>query len=80
MSDLPVGQFLVSPNAEIERKWTEVAIQEKRSRIARWKQDIEDLTKGKILDLECRIAMCEKEIGFLKEKRDAVIIKEVDNG
>lgn len=81
MADIGSPQnWLVSPNSEIDRKWQNVAIQEKKSRIARYKQDIEDLTKGKILDLECRIAMLEKEVKHLEAKRDSITVEEVQNG
>jgi len=73
MADIGQGSagFLVSPTAEVEKKWIDVQIQEKISRIARWKQDIDDLQNGKILDLECRITMAEKEVLFLRGKRDS---------
>ena len=81
MADLGINKgWLVSPNAEVERKWIDVQIQEKKSRIVRWRQDIEDLTKGKILDLECRIAMAEKEIVALQNDKNAIVIEGVDNG
>ena len=71
MADLQRGQnWLVSPNAEVELKWAEVAIQEKKSRIARHKLDIEDLKKGMIVDLEAKIMMLEKEVKKLEEERD----------
>jgi hypothetical protein len=69
MSDIGINQtWLVSPNAEIEKKWKLVAIQERLSRIARYKQDIEDLVKGKIVDLEARIMMLEKEVKELERQ------------
>ena len=81
MADIGSPQhWLVSPNIEIERKWKDVAIQEKVSRIARYKQDIDDLRKGKILDLECRIAMLEKEVEHLQAKRDSITVEEVQDG
>jgi len=70
MADLPVPQnWLVSPDAAIEEKWREIQIQERLSRIVRHKQDIEDLTKGKIKELEIKISMLEKEIQHLKQKQ-----------
>jgi hypothetical protein len=70
MSDIPVdGNWLVSPDAEIERKWIDVQIQERKSRIARHKQDMEDLIKGRIVDLEARILMLEKELKELEQKK-----------
>lgn len=76
MADLQVeGNWLVTPNAEIERKWIEVQIQERKSRIARHKQDMEDLIKGKLVDLEARILMLEQELKELEAKKNAVTIK-----
>ena len=70
MSDLGVRQnWLVSPTKEIEDKWREVQIQERVSRISRYRQDIEDLKKGKILELEARILMLEMEIEKLKSEK-----------
>ena len=70
MSDIGVQQqWLVSPDSKVERMWLEVQIQEKRSRIVRYKQDIEDLTKGKIVDLQARIIMLEKEIKALEQHK-----------
>jgi len=63
MSDIPIeGNWLVSPDQEIKRKWIEVQIQERKSRIARHKLDIEDLVRGKIVDLEARVLMLDKEL------------------
>ena len=70
MADLPVPQnWLVSPDAAIEEKWREIQIQERVSRVARHKLDIEDLKKGKIKELEIKITMLEKEIKHLTEKQ-----------
>jgi hypothetical protein len=75
MGDLGVGhQWLVSPTKEIEDKWREVQIQERVSRIVRYKQDIEDLKKGKILELEAKIMMLEMEIQRLRSEKGAVLV------
>lgn len=67
MADIGIPKnWLVSPTEEIDNMWSEVAIQEKRSAIARYKQDIEDLQKGRILDLQARIKMAELEIKKLE--------------
>ena len=56
MSDLRVEEMqLVDPTNDIKRKWVEVKIQECKSRRARHQQDMEDLIKGKLVDLEARI-------------------------
>jgi len=75
VADLQVeGNWLVSPSTEIDKKWIEVQIQERKSRIARHKQDMEDLLKGKIVDLEARILMLELELKELEAKKNAVTI------
>ena len=75
MSDLPVeGNWLVAPDTDIKRKWIEVQIQERKSRIARHKQDIEDLKKGKIVDLEARILMLDKELIDLEAEHKKLIL------
>jgi hypothetical protein len=76
MGDLRVQtNFLVSPTPEIEQMWIDVRIQEKKSTIAGIKQLIEDLKKGKILDLEAKTMMHEKELELLiqsKKKGDVI--------
>jgi hypothetical protein len=70
MADTPVPQnWLVSTSHDVEEKWKEVQIQERISRINRHRQDIEDLQKGKIKELEIKITMLEKEVEFLKTKQ-----------
>jgi hypothetical protein len=70
MADLGVQQhWLVSPTKEIEDKWIEVQIQERKSRINRYHQDIEDLKKGRILELEAKIMMLELELNEIEQRR-----------
>lgn len=67
MADIGIPKnYLVSPTKEIDDMWVKVQIQEKRSQIVRWSQDIEDLQKGRILDLQARIKMAELEIQKLE--------------
>jgi hypothetical protein len=61
--------FLVSPTKEIEDMWIDVQIQEKRSRIARHHQDIEDIKKGKLTELAAIIKMLEMEVQMLVQKK-----------
>jgi hypothetical protein len=61
--------FLVSPTKEIEDMWIDVQIQEKRSRIARHHQDIEDIKKGKLTELAAIIKMLEMEVKMLIDKK-----------
>ena len=73
MADIQIeGNWLVAPNAEIDRKWIEVQIQERKSRIARHKQDMEDLMKGKLVDLEARILMLTQELKELEARKNAI--------
>ena len=75
MADIGVKQnWLVSPDADIEKKWLEVQIQERKSRIVKVKQDIEDLMKAQKVKLEAQIMMLEKEIASLKEQMKTVTI------
>ena len=62
-------QWLVSPTKEIEDKWVEVQIQERISRIARYKQDIEDYKKGRILELEAKIMLLELEFKEIRARK-----------
>ena len=79
MADLGRTQsWLVSPNLAIEIKWVEVQIQEKKSRLNAAKQTIEDLQKGKIVELEAQIMMLEKEIAFLENKKQNVTVTDVN--
>jgi hypothetical protein len=71
------GNWLVSPDTDIKRKWIEVQIQERKSRIARHHQDIEDLLKGKVLDLEARIMMLERELSDLEREKQKLTVIEV---
>ena len=69
MADLEVPKnWLVSPTKEIDEMWIKVQIQQKKSAINRFLQDIEDLQKGRILDLTARIKMLELEIKTLESK------------
>ena len=61
--------WLVSPTKEIEEKWVEVQIQERVSRIARYRQDIEDFKKGRILELEAKIMLLELELKEIRARK-----------
>lgn len=79
MADIAIPKnWLVSPTKEIDEMWIKVQIQEKKSQIARYTQDIEDLTKGRILDLQARIKMCELEVSKLQSNLLASTAIEVD--
>jgi hypothetical protein len=71
MADLRVQtNYLVSPTAEIEQMWIDVKIQEKKSTIAGVKQLMEDLEKGKMLELRAKIMMHEKELELLIQSKN----------
>lgn len=77
MADIGSGaNWLVSPTAEVEDMWKRKQIQEKKSQVAaalralsECKQKIEDLQNGVMLDINARIIMLKKEIGFLELER-----------
>jgi hypothetical protein len=79
MADLgvPSRQWLVSPTKEVEDMWLEVKKQELRSRMARWSQDIQDLEKGKIVDLKARMKMAELELRELEARSHKVVNGEI---
>jgi len=67
MADLQMeGNWLVDPTDDIKRKWLEVKIQECKSRRARHQQDMEDLIKGKLVELEARILVIDLELKKLE--------------
>lgn len=69
MGDIGIAKnWLVSPTKEIDEMWIKVAIQEKKSMIARYKQDIEDLMHGRVTDLQAKIKMNELEMRELETK------------
>lgn len=75
MGDLPIPHnYDVEPPASVLRKLVEIRIQEYRSRIVRHKQDMEDLLKGKVKELETKITMLELSIKELEAKRDSVTV------
>ena len=74
MADLPVSRhYDIEPPDDVKRMWVEVRAQEYRSRIARIKQDIDDLIKGQVLKLQAELKMLELSLEEL-EKRKAVDI------
>jgi len=72
MADISNKNWIVDPSNAIEKKWIECQIQERKSRIVRLNQDIEDLKKGKIISLEAEIMMLDKELKKLEEKYGAI--------
>jgi len=79
MSDIEIPKnWLVSPTKEIDEMWIKVQIQQKVSAINRYKQDIEDLQKGRILDLTARIKMLELEVKKLESELMRSLALEAD--
>ena len=69
MADVGVNkQWLVSPTQEIEDMWIKVAIQEKKSRIVKHRQDLEDLMQGEVVKIQALIKMLELEQKELESK------------
>jgi len=69
MADLGTKQnWLVSPDWEVEKRWLQVQINERVSRINKTKQDIMDLKNVQLIKLEAQVIMMEQEIKRLEEK------------
>ena len=66
MADLQTENWLVDPTDEIKRKWLEVKIQECKSRRARHLQEMEDLIKGSMVQLEARVLVIDLELKKLE--------------
>jgi len=66
MADLQTENWLVDPTDDIKRKWLEVKIQECKSRRARHLQDMEDLIKGQMVQLEARVLVIDLELKKLE--------------
>ena len=79
MADLPSRDWLVPADNDVKLMWHDKAMQEKRSAIAagkrtldEFKQKIEDIEKGMILDVQARIIMLERELVELEKQRTAL--------
>ena len=64
MGDLQVSkeQFLVTPNADVEKLWLQSAIAEKEVRVKRLEADKEVIIKSQVLKIEATILMVKREI------------------
>ena len=67
MADIGGGRFLVPENYEVKILRLQTLIQERKSRIVRLKQDIEDLTEMAIKTKQAEVKMLELELGKLTE-------------
>ena len=64
MADVPIPreQFLVSPNADVEKLWIKAAIAEKEARVKRLAIDKEEIIQSQVLRLDATILMLKREI------------------
>ena len=81
MADSPVSQeqFLVTPNADVEKLWLKSAIAEKEARLKRLEADKEVIIKSHVLKIEATILMVKREIVSLnntldKDEKDTIDI------
>jgi fatty acid-binding protein DegV len=65
MADTGTNNFLVAPNHDVKVLRLQVLIQEKKSRIKRLNQDIEDLTEMAIKSKQAEVKMLELELDKL---------------
>ena len=64
--------WMVNKDFVVTKKEIQVQIQERVSRIARLKQEIEDMMKGIIVGKEADIIMFEKEMAVLNERLESL--------
>jgi hypothetical protein len=74
MADNPIvavrEQFLVTPNADVEKLWLKSAIAEKECRLKRLEADKELIIKSQVLKIEATILMVKREIVTLNNTLD----------
>ena len=72
MSDNPIvavrEQFLVTPNADVEKLWLKSAIADKECRLKRLEADKEQIIKSQVLKIEATILMVKREIVTLSNE------------
>jgi hypothetical protein len=76
MADIGSNRYLVDPNLKVKVLAKEVEIQDRKSRIVKLKQDIEDLTEMAIKSKQAELEMLELEYQKLNE--DLAILKPQD--
>lgn len=64
--------WMVDKDFVVTKKEIQVQIQERKSRIARLKQEIEDLVQGIIVGKEADILMFEKELAALNQRLESL--------
>lgn len=67
MVDVGGGNYLVDPNHDVKILRLQTMIQERKSRIVRLKQDIEDLTEMAIKTKQAEVKMLELELQKLND-------------
>ena len=67
MADIGGGNFLVEANHDVKILRLQVLIQERKSRIKRLNQDIEDLTEMAIKSKQAEVKMLELELKKLSD-------------
>ncbi len=78
MADYGTNNYLVDPNAEVKALNLDAKIQERVSRIARIRQDIEDLEKMAIVSKKAELKMLELELKKLKDEKAHISPQEAD--
>ncbi len=58
----PREQFLVTPNADVEKLWIQSAIAEKEARLMRLEADKKVIIESQVLKIEATILMTKREI------------------
>ena len=72
MGNFQVGKPLGGETNEMRLNWIEAQIAERKSAIARFKLDIEDLTNVKLRDLQRNILQKEEDIKALTGQRQNI--------
>jgi len=72
MADTDTNRYLVNPNHDVKILRLQVLIQEKKSRIKRLNQDIEDLTEMAIKSKQAEVKMLELELHKLSIDLDMI--------
>ena len=72
MADTDTSRYLVNPNHEVKLLRLQCVIQEKKSRIKRLNQDIEDLTEMAIKSKQAEVKMLELELTKLNNDLDTI--------
>jgi len=72
MADIGGHGYLVTPNYDVKLLRLQVLVQERKSRIKRLNQDIEDLTEMAIKSKQAEVKMLELELNKLTNDLDKV--------